>query len=139
MLAIIDRPVYLFQACTFPPHGSRRASASPPSSSGTASPSTRSRSTSGPGNGPHSATRNSGTDWAHRFDDHAQEVLTERPEDALSLIEHPDARLAVPSADHFLPLLHTAGMAAGSGESLDSFSKGYAWGSVSMTSYRSAA
>ena len=82
---------------------------------------------------------NSGTDWAHRFDDHAQELLTERPEDALSLIEHPDARLAVPSADHFLPLLYTAGMAAGSGEKLDAFSKGYAWGSVSMTSYRTAA
>ncbi|WP_216694412.1 4,5-DOPA dioxygenase extradiol [Dietzia psychralcaliphila] len=81
----------------------------------------------------------SGTDWAHRFDDHAQELLTERPEDALSLLEHPDARLAVPSADHFLPLLYTAGMAAGSGETLDAFSKGYAWGSVSMTSYRSAA
>ncbi|MEH6381214.1 MAG: 4,5-DOPA dioxygenase extradiol, partial [Dietzia cercidiphylli] len=81
----------------------------------------------------------SGTDWAHRFDDHAQELLTERPEDALSLVEHPDARLAVPSADHFLPLLYTAGMAAGSGEKLDAFSKGYAWGSVSMTSYRSAA
>ena len=82
---------------------------------------------------------NAGTDWAHRFDDHAQELLTERPEDVLALAEHPDAQLAVPTADHFLPLLYTAGMAAGSGETLDAFSKGYAWGSVSMTSYRSAA
>ena len=80
-----------------------------------------------------------GTDWAHRFDDHAQEILTEHPEDALKLIEHPDAPLAVPTADHFRPLLYTAGMAAASGETLEAFSKGYTWGSVSMTSYRSAA
>lgn len=80
-----------------------------------------------------------GTDWAHRFDDHAQELLTSRPEDALALLDHPDARASVPTDDHFLPLLYTAGMAAGSGEKLEAFSKGYAWGSVSMTSYRSAA
>jgi 4,5-DOPA dioxygenase extradiol len=30
-------------------------------------------------------------------------------------------------------------MAAGSSETLDAFTRGYAWGSVSMTSYRSAA
>ena len=80
-----------------------------------------------------------GADWARRFDDHAQELLTSRPEDALSLFEHPDAPAAVPTEDHFLPLLYTAGMAAASGETLDSFSKGYAWGSVSMTGYRTAA
>ena len=82
---------------------------------------------------------NSGADWAHRFDDHTQKLLTERPEDALALLEHPDAAMSIPTADHFLPLPYTAGMAAGSGEKLDAFSKGYAWGSVSMTSYRSAA
>lgn len=81
---------------------------------------------------------NAGTDWAHRFDDHARELLTSRPEDALALLEHPDAQASVPTADHFLPLLYTAGMAAATGETLDAFSKGYAWGSVSMTSYRSA-
>lgn len=80
-----------------------------------------------------------GTDWAHRYDDFAQEILTNRPGDALELLEHPDMSLAVPTADHFLPLLYTAGMAAASGEKLEAFSKGYVWGSVSMTSYRSAA
>lgn len=80
-----------------------------------------------------------GADWAHRYDDFAEEILTGRPEDALEMIEHPDTHLAVPTADHFLPILYTAGMAAASGEKLESFSKGYAWGSVSMTSYRSAA
>ena len=55
------------------------------------------------------------------------------------MLEHPDAQASVPTADHFLPLLYTAGMAAETGETLDAFSKGYAWGSVSMTSYRSAA
>ena len=81
----------------------------------------------------------SGTMWAHRFDDFAESILTERPEDALEMIDHPDRTLSVPTADHFLPLLYTAGMAAASGEKLDSFSKGYVWGSVSMTSYRTAA
>ena len=80
-----------------------------------------------------------GTDWAHRFDDHARELLTTRPEDALALTEHPDARLAVRVRFLHLEQRSTAGMAAGSGEKLDAFSKGYAWGSVSMTSYRSAA
>ena len=80
-----------------------------------------------------------GTDWARRFDDHAQELLTERPEDALTLIEHPDVRLAVPTADHFLPVLYSAGIAAGAGEKLEAFTKDYLWGSLSMTSYRSAA
>ena len=85
------------------------------------------------------AVGETGADWAHRFDDHAQEILTGRPEDALSMLEHPDAAMSIPTADHFLPLLYTAGMAAASGEKLDAFSKGYAWGSVSMTSYRSVA
>ncbi|GLB63751.1 dioxygenase [Dietzia sp. NCCP-2495] len=80
-----------------------------------------------------------GADWARRFDDAAQELLTENPENILKLIEHPDIRLAVPTADHFLPLLYTAGMAAGGEEKLDAFTKDYLWGSLSMTSYRSAA
>lgn len=79
-----------------------------------------------------------GADWAHRFDDHAEALLTSRPEDAVSLLEHPDAGRAVPTADHFLPLLYTAGMAAASGETLQPFTKDYMWGSLSMTSYRAA-
>ena len=79
-----------------------------------------------------------GADWAHRFDDHAEALLTSRTEDAVSLLEHPDAGRAVPTADHFLPLLYTAGMAAASGETLQPFTKDYMWGSLSMTSYRAA-
>ena len=80
----------------------------------------------------------SGEDWARRFDDTAEEILTQRPEDALDLVRHPDFARAAPTPDHFLPLLYTAGMTAGSGEKLESFSKGYLWGSLSMTSYKAA-
>jgi len=79
-----------------------------------------------------------GADWAHRFDDAVEELLATRPEDAVSLLEHPDARRAVPTPDHFLPLLYTAGMAAVSGRTLESFDKGYVWDSLSMTSYTAA-
>lgn len=84
------------------------------------------------------AVGETGADWAHRFDDHAENLLATRPEDAPALLEHPDAARAVPTADHFLPLLYTAGMAAASGERLESFTKDYVWDSLSMTSYRAA-
>ena len=76
---------------------------------------------------------NAGTDWAHRFDDHAQDLLTSRPENALALLEHPDAQASVPTADHFIPLLYVAGLAAD--RPADVLVQGYTYGSLSMTSY----
>jgi len=75
-----------------------------------------------------------GFDWACRFDDAAEELLTSNPADVLKLLEHPDYRMAVPTPDHFIPLLYTAGIAAESGP-LHAFAKGMAVGSISMTSY----
>src|SRR5690606_15051890 len=46
-----------------------------------------------------------GTDWAHRFDEQARELMATRPADVLELLAHPDVDLAVPTPDHFLPLL----------------------------------
>jgi 4,5-DOPA dioxygenase extradiol len=77
----------------------------------------------------------SGFDWAERFDDAAVEQLERSPGDALRLADHPDYDLAVPTPDHFIPLLYIAGLAAESGEAMEPLIRGYAMGSLSMTCY----
>ena len=76
----------------------------------------------------------SGFDWAQRFDDAAAEQMTRDPGAILRLAEHPDYDLAVPTPDHFVPLLYTAGLAA-AGEGAEPLLRGYAMGSLSMTCY----
>ena len=76
-----------------------------------------------------------GFDWARRFDEHAREVMTQRPADAASLVEHPDYAMAAPTPEHFLPLLYIAGAAAAVGEPAEILADGYAYGSLSMTCY----
>ena len=77
-------------------------------------------------------------DWARRFDEAARSVVVESPGDVLRLVEHPDYALAVPTPDHFIPLLYFAGLAAAGGPEAGSpevLVDGYANGSLSMTSY----
>ena len=76
-----------------------------------------------------------GFDWAHRYDDAAREILTTDPGSIAKLLEHPDHRRAVPTPDHFFPMVYVAGLAAASGSSLDVLIEGYDAGSLSMTSY----
>lgn len=76
-----------------------------------------------------------GFDWAHRFDEAVRATMLERPGDVTALATHPDFALAVPTPDHFLPLLYLAGMAEESGEQVDVLVDGYAYGSLSMTCY----
>ena len=76
-----------------------------------------------------------GFDWAHRYDEAARELLTSDPASVVKLLEHPDHRRAVPTTDHFLPMVYLAGLAAASGETLDVLVDGYDAGSLSMTSY----
>jgi 4,5-DOPA dioxygenase extradiol len=73
--------------------------------------------------------------WAKRFDDETQEQLALNPGEVLRLVEHADYPLAVPTPDHFIPLLYIAGIAAASGERMDALLRGYAMGSLSMTCY----
>ena len=78
-------------------------------------------------------------DWAERFDDSVQEQVASAPDDILKVAEHSDYELAVPTPDHFIPLLYIAGIAAESGETMQPFLKGYAMGSLSMTCYGAGA
>src|SRR3954453_12101190 len=73
-----------------------------------------------------------GFDWAQRFDDAARAVMAHDPADVLTLVEHPDFPLAVPTPDHFIPLLYIAAMAD---EPPSVLVVGYAYGSLSMTAY----
>ena len=77
-----------------------------------------------------------GYDWAERFDAAALDLLTSAPEDVLRLREHADFDAAVPTPDHFLPLLYLAGMAMEAGPgSMTPIITGCTMGSMSMTSY----
>jgi len=74
-------------------------------------------------------------DWAQRFDDDARAQVQNNPGDAVRLREHADYAAAVPTPDHFLPLLYFAGLAATRGDRVEVLTDGCAYGSLSMTSY----
>lgn len=76
-----------------------------------------------------------GFDWAHRFDAAARVMVMDRPEGVAALDGHADFDHAVPTPDHFLPLLYFAGL-AGVGEDLvEPLIDGFAYGSLSMSAY----
>lgn len=77
--------------------------------------------------------RDSGYDWALRFDDVARERLLSAPTEVASLDGHADFERAVPTPDHYLPLLYVAGLAGD--EPLDLLVDGHAAGSISMAAY----
>lgn len=76
-----------------------------------------------------------GFNWAHRFDDTAREYMTASPERIVRLRDHPDFHNAVPTPEHFIPLLYLAGLAAGAESTTDVLVDGYAYGSLSMTAF----
>lgn len=78
---------------------------------------------------------NLGFDWAQRFDDAAADQLMNNPTDILKLKGHPDFSMAVPTPDHFLPMLYTAGLASAEGVGLEPLVRGYSMGSISMSCY----
>jgi 4,5-DOPA dioxygenase extradiol len=75
-----------------------------------------------------------GYEWARRFNDDARERMLGDPADVAALDAHRDFIRAVPTPDHFLPLLYLAGL-ADAGGTTDVLVDGYAYGSLSMTAY----
>jgi len=77
----------------------------------------------------------SGEDWAHEFDDAARSIMTTDPASITNIVTHGAYSLAVPTPDHFIPLLYIAGAAAASGRGASTLVEGCSMGSLSMTSY----
>ena len=76
-----------------------------------------------------------GTQWAQRFDDAVQNILTTDPATLPKIVEHAYFRDAVPTTEHFIPSLYVAGVASARQKTATATLKGYAMGSLSMTSY----
>lgn len=76
-----------------------------------------------------------GADWARRFDEATRAVMTTAPGRLADVYKEPDVRMAVPTPDHFLPLAYIAGIADAAGATARTLNDGYAYGSLSMTSY----
>lgn len=81
------------------------------------------------------ALPDAGNEWARSFDESARAAMTGDPSAAVALEEHPDYPLAAPTPDHFLPLLYLAGVAVAAGHPAEVLVEGFAYGSLSMTSY----
>ena len=76
-----------------------------------------------------------GFDWARDFNETARRLMTQDPGEITRLRDHHAFRLAVPTPDHFIPLLYLAGLASAAGQGAEVLVDGYAMGSLSMTSY----
>ena len=76
-----------------------------------------------------------GYEWAHRFNEAAKAQLLSTPSEVATLDAHRDYRHAVPTPDHFLPLLYLAGLAEADADNVDILVDGYNYGSLSMTAY----
>ncbi len=79
--------------------------------------------------------RDEGFGWARRFDDTARAAMTGAPEALPEVQASRDFDAAVPTPDHFIPLLYLAGLGAAAGRGADVLVDGYAYGSLSMTAY----
>lgn len=79
--------------------------------------------------------RQSAFGWAVEFDEAARAVMTSRPGDVASLVEHRHHQLAAPTPDHLLPMFYLGGVAAAAGQACAVPVEGYTMGSLSMTSY----
>jgi 4,5-DOPA dioxygenase extradiol len=76
-----------------------------------------------------------GFDWAQRFDEDTKAQMTSDPTEVARMDAHGDFRLAVPTPDHFIPLLYLAGLAGAADGGSEVLIDGYTYGSLSMTAY----
>jgi 4,5-DOPA dioxygenase extradiol len=74
--------------------------------------------------------------WAERFDRHIADALDRGDLDTVTNWDrHPDAALAVPTPEHYLPLVYVAAMRAGD-DGITTIVAGHDHGSLSMRSVR---
>jgi len=76
-----------------------------------------------------------GFDWAQRFDEEVKATMADQPHETAALDRHRDFETAVPTPDHYIPLLYLAGLAGAADRGADVLIDGYAYGSLSMTAY----
>jgi 4,5-DOPA dioxygenase extradiol len=76
-----------------------------------------------------------GFDWAQRFDEQVKSAMADQPIETAALDGHRDFRTAVPTPDHYIPLLYLAGLAGAAHRGAEVLVDGYAYGSLSMTAY----
>ena len=76
----------------------------------------------------------SGFDWTHRFDDAVCGLMQSDPAQILSVARHPDYDAAVPTPDHFIPLLYLAGLGSRQ-QPAKAMLRGCSLGSLSMSAY----
>jgi 4,5-DOPA dioxygenase extradiol len=80
--------------------------------------------------------RSGGFDWAERFDEHVRVAIDTNDREALVHPEaHPDGALAVPSPDHYLPLLYACALRTPD-DPVTTVVDGMEAGSLSMRSIR---
>lgn len=78
---------------------------------------------------------NQGAPWAVEFDDAVHDIMMKNPGNLPSVTGHRAYRNAVPTPDHFIPLLYIAGLATAANTAAKSTLRSCALGSLSMTSY----
>lgn len=79
-------------------------------------------------------------DWAAEFDREAQRfLLSETPTSVADVLGHAHARRAVPTPEHFLPIVYVAATAEAAGLRLSTVVDGGDFGSLTMTSVVTAA
>jgi 4,5-DOPA dioxygenase extradiol len=76
-----------------------------------------------------------GYEWALRFGEAVRDRLISDPAGVAALDGHGDYDAAVPTPDHYIPMLYLAGLADAAGTVADVVVDGYAAGSLSMAAY----
>jgi 4,5-DOPA dioxygenase extradiol len=76
-----------------------------------------------------------GAPWAEDFDGAVRHIMTTSPADIGQIVSHPAFSLAVPTPEHFLPIVYLAGLADAAGTTASTLVEGCDLGSLSMTSY----
>jgi 4,5-DOPA dioxygenase extradiol len=61
--------------------------------------------------------------------------MLDQPAEVAAMVDHADFSAAVPTPDHFIPLLYLAGLAGDAAHPAEILVDGYAAGSLSMTAY----